>query len=249
MSADARFATLDVDDVDQLVEDKDSKNTKIAIKHSVKILRDYLVAKNQSPQFEALEKEELAKVLALFWANTRRKDGTMYKTKSMQRLKFGIVRHVQEKLGVDINRDPAFLRCNQVYKAVGTDLKRKGFGGVVHSQVVVPEDMQKLYVSGERWFNSETPSGLQNKVWFDLTFHLCRRGQENQRWQTKESYAVQKDGKGFEYVYQSKDEMLKNHRGDDTTVSAGRMYACPGKLHFICEIISEILNPPAIYPI
>ena len=42
----ARFASLSDSDLDQILEDRDSKNTKSVIKLAVKVLNDYLIEKN-----------------------------------------------------------------------------------------------------------------------------------------------------------------------------------------------------------
>ena len=46
-------------------------------------------------------------------------------------------------------------------------------------------------------------------------FHLIRRGRENLRLLTKESFAVQVDAAGKKFVYQVVDELDKNHRAND----------------------------------
>ena len=46
-------------------------------------------------------------------------------------------------------------------------------------------------------------------------FHLIRRGRENLRLLTKESFAVQDDAAGKMFVYQVVDELEKNHRAND----------------------------------
>ena len=42
----ARFASLSDSDLDKILEDRDSKNTKSVIKLAVKVLNDYLIEKN-----------------------------------------------------------------------------------------------------------------------------------------------------------------------------------------------------------
>ena len=42
----ARFTSLSDSDLDQILEDRDSKNTKSVIKLAVKVLNDYLIEKN-----------------------------------------------------------------------------------------------------------------------------------------------------------------------------------------------------------
>ena len=61
-------------------------------------------------------------------------------------------------------------------------------------------------------------------------FHLIRRGRENLRHLTKQTFAVQADATGKKYVYQALDELDKNHRGKyqpDDSPGDGRMYERP----------------------
>ena len=44
--------------------------------------------------------------------------------------------------------------------------------------------------------SSPDPKSLQQVVWFNIMFHLIRRGRENLRLLTKESFAVQIDAAG-----------------------------------------------------
>ena len=80
-------------------------------------------------------------------------------------------------------------------------------------------------------------------------FHLIRRGRENLRLLTKESFAVQVDAAGKTFVYQVVDELDKNHRANDQpddSPGEGRMYErpespyCPVKTF---ELYLSKLNP------
>ncbi|KAJ8309960.1 hypothetical protein KUTeg_011825 [Tegillarca granosa] len=72
-----------------------------------------------------------------------------------------------------------FSCSNAIFKAVIADLKKKGLGSVDHKYPISEEHLRQLYNPWNVAFNIHTPSGLQNKVWFDVMYFLCRRGQEN----------------------------------------------------------------------
>ena len=61
-------------------------------------------------------------------------------------------------------------------------------------------------------------------------YYICRRGRENQRTMTKDTFGIGEDGSGRAYVYQQVDESDKNHQNcaNDDTVGEGRMYSIPG---------------------
>jgi len=48
-----------------------------------------------------------------------------------------------------------------------------------------------------------------------MMYHLIRRGRENLRLNTKQSFAVRVDATARKYVYQEQDELHKNHREND----------------------------------
>ena len=76
-----------------------------------------------------------------------------------------------------------------------------------------------------------TPRGLQEKCLFDIIFFLVRRGRENLREQTKQTFAIAIDSSQRKYVYQAVDELNRNHRESDNpqdSVTDARMYEQPG---------------------
>ena len=68
---------------------------------------------------------------------------------------------------------------------------------------------------------------MQEKVWFDVMFYLCRRGRENLKAMNKSTFFVEKDATGKRFIYQTTGEMDKNHNMSDTsfdTHGEGRIY-------------------------
>ncbi len=210
----ARFGKLSGDQIEKLVDDKDSINTQLAVKQSVRTFRDFLVECKLSANFEDYSVEELCTQLAAFWPNARTKKGELYKKKTLQKLKFGLKKHILKKCNVDIDKGD-FRRSSEVFLASLTDLKKKGKGSVVHKLVISVEDLAKLYSGSNHAFNVDTPAGLFYKTWFEVMFFFCRRGQENLRNMTKRTYSVKSDGQGMRYISQYVDEMDKNHGAED----------------------------------
>lgn len=135
---------------------------------------------------------------------------TNLKVNSLNNIKYGLSKYLKGTCKIDI-QGPEFNDSNEVYKAALTDMKKKGFGFVDHKPAISSEDLKKLYNSESIVFNVDTPWGLQNKVWFDIKFYLCRRGGENLRRMTKETFVIKTDATGREYVFQAIDEVDKNH--------------------------------------
>ena len=96
---------------------------------------------------------------------------------------------------------------NQTFEAAIVGLKRRGLCKVDHHIPISKEDLEKIQSSYNP--SSPDPKSLQQVVWFNIMFHLIRRGRENLRLLTKESLAVQVDAAGKKFVYQVVDELDK----------------------------------------
>ena len=125
-----------------------------------------------------------------------------YKASALRTLRNGLRRHYPEHLGVDIVHDKAFAYSTNVFTASVTDLQRKGLGTINHHIPITKDDMAKLYRGEAIVFDDKAPNGLLNKVWFELMYYLCRRGQENLISMTKKTFEVAVDSTGKRYVYQ-----------------------------------------------
>jgi hypothetical protein len=139
-------------------------------------------------------------------------------------------------MGVDINEDPAFALSKEVYLTVCTKIKKSGLGGTQHYPPISEEDLKVLYNNEHHAFNTDTPVGLQQKVWFEILYYLCHSGRENLREMSQQTFQFGRDASGREYVFQSGDEADRNHGvsdGPNETSGEGRMYqvidnpACP----------------------
>ena len=94
-----------------------------------------------------------------------------------------------------------------LYFAVSQKLKECGKAKVEHHEEIEPEGILKLY-SG---FDISTPSGLLERVWYDLVLQFCRRGSENLRQMTKSTFAVSNDTTRRRFVYEVEDEAEKTN--------------------------------------
>ena len=163
-SAESRFASVSEDEITALLLDKDSVNTKRATKVSVGVLQLYLQEKGQSTDFVSLPVASLNELLKKFYVEARRKDKQPYTKSSLTAIRFGLCRHIKNsRPDVDIINGPEFEEANRVFKAKTVELKRQGKAKVEHKP---PEDLKKLYRS--QTFDMATPTGLQNKVWFEV---------------------------------------------------------------------------------
>ena len=128
---------------------------------------------------------------------------------------FGLQRYFILKRGFNIAADDAFKQSNQVFEAVVVQLKRQGFAKVDHHESIKKEDLAKTYSSYDQ--SSPNPKALLYFVWFNIMYQLIRRGRENRRLHTKQSFAVRVDATGRKYVYQELDELMTKTTGKTMT--------------------------------
>ncbi|XP_021344890.1 uncharacterized protein LOC110444861 [Mizuhopecten yessoensis] len=228
-SANSRFAAVELTDLEKLADKKDSKHTQRSVKRSVSLFREFLDENNKD--FESLDKVTLNEKLRLFYASVRSKKGENLKATTLQSLKYGLSRHLKNKCKIDVITDAHFRTSQEVYKAVVSDLKKKGFGCTRHIKSITEEDLKKLY-NNKTIFNVNTPYGLQKKVWFELMFYLCR-DREVVREMNKSTFAIGTDSNGLQFVYPTKNEhetdLAHHYDGKpDSTVEERKMYARPG---------------------
>ena len=227
MAGPERFASVSLEELATLLEDKDSENTKKATKAAVALFSSYLQEKGQSTDFVSLPPTELCDILKQFYVEARKKDGTQYSKSSLTAVRFGLCRFIKvTRPDVDIINGAEFEGANLVFKAKVVELKKLGMAKVEHKPSISRDDLKKLYQSEA--FNVDNPRGLQNKVWFEVMLFFCRRGRENLRELTKDSFALSEDSSGRKYVFKVKDELTKNRREESEALDGGFMYERQG---------------------
>jgi hypothetical protein len=200
-------------------------STRKANAKSARALQAYLEEKGISTNFEDFQPAELAQHLSEYYFNARTVTGNLYKRSSLENFRHGLNRYLRSppfNKTVDIIKDVEFREANDNFRAALAELKQEGKGDTTHYPHISEADLHKLYSSDELSLN--TPRGLFNKVQFDVRYYFCRRGQENIRSMTKDTFKVTIDSDtGRKYVVKCKDELTKNHRGEDTESFSGFM--------------------------
>ena len=181
-----------------------SENTRLATRYAVRIFREYLSDKAQSPDFETLGKEALCALLRSFYAEARSKSGQLYSKSSLISIRSSLNRYLNEPphcRALDLTKDPELRGANLTLAAVIRRLEAQGAGPVVQKQAITRGDLRALYARGSGCFDGRTPLGLLNKVWFETCMYFCTRGRENQRELREDSFglAVHEDGRKFVY--------------------------------------------------
>ena len=217
----SRFASSTQQEIEKLLEDKDSENTK----RWTKVAKELFYLKEKNIQ-EPHDKKELALVLKSFYVEARKKDGSFYSMGSLKTLRFGLNRHFKAVRGVDIMNEEEFSEANKVFAAKCVQLKKDGHVKVHHKPPIADADLKKLYESGV--FSTDFPKTLLNKVFFEIMLCFCRRGRQNLRRLRKSDFVVKTDSTGTKFVSKVVDELTKNHREDDEAEEGGIVCAVEG---------------------
>lgn len=124
-------------------------------------------------------------------------------------------------------------------------IKAQEQGKVRHHPSISAEEIKKCYQT--KVFGDETPLSLLRVNWFNISLHFCRRGRENHRSLTKESFKIETDANGVEMAVS---KSTKNHQGGlaDKAVDEGdpKMFSSTGKsacsVRYFKKLLA-VLNP------
>ena len=216
----SRFASLNEEDINRILVEKDAARTRKAADQSWRVLLAYCEEKKITFDIKSISKSELNELLKRFYFEVRKPDGGEYRKNSLNCIRFGINRKIKTvHKEWDIIHDVEFNSSCTAFTAEVTELKRKGLAKVEHYPPITEADMKKLYSSGI--FNLENPKNLQWKVFFELLFYLCRRGEENLRTLTKDHFKIKMASDNSRYIEKVIDELDKNHRTNDDNEQGG----------------------------
>jgi hypothetical protein len=213
-----------------LTRGKKLRKYKKATKTAVSVFRQYLQARKISEDDVIRSKQILANVLRKFYAEARKRDGELYCKSSLLGIRFGLQRFYSSSM--DIIKDPEFKEANSVFYAEIAQLKREGKAKTEHKPPINNDDMKKLYESG--LFSQNQPDTLQNKVFFDIMLHFCRRGRQNLRALRKTDFS-EIVPLGVKYVEKVKDKLTKNRRETDEAQETQTMFETRNS---VCPVLS-----------
>ena len=170
-----RFSRLSEEEIQNLIEGKDSENTRKATKNALVTflaywnevkLEDERVKNTES--LENIPKKELNELLANFWPNAKKQNGDSYKKSALMGIRFGPQRHFLLKREFDILSNGEFSKSNQIFEAAIVELKQQGFDKVDHHIPISKEDLEKIQSPYNP--SSPSPKSLQQVVGLILCF-------------------------------------------------------------------------------
>lgn len=183
------------------------------------------------PKPDDLSNEQLRDALHIFYPSIQKKDSSDMKTSTLKGVRAAINPYYKDRRAIDIVSDPLFLEANEMFKGVLMKNKENGLGTVEHKKIMIKTDLDLI----ENHFSKALKNGPDPRLLmecniFHIIYYFARRGRENLRKMTKQTFDIAKDPKnGCLFLYQKLDECDKNHKETDTKPSnEGRMYEIPG---------------------
>ncbi len=170
------------------------------------------------PEWEKLPDDELNDLLRRFFASVRNKEGKEYSKSGMTNLRSALNRHLSlppHSRQINLMRDKTFQKANKVFKGQLRKNKKAGLHKVKHTKSMSAEEIDQCH---DNYFlpNMHTnPLALQHKVFFDVAYHMARRGREGLRDLTRDSFVIKTDPQGKEYAEMTHDEPTKKNQGDE----------------------------------
>ena len=174
----------------------------------------------------------LDKLLARFYVELRKVDGSYYSKISYTGIRAALQRHLQNppwNVCYSILSDGRFLNSNQVLKGVFKTLTEMGECTMSHHKPIEKGDINKLKSTGV--IGTDNTHSLLHLVWLSIALQFGKRGKEGYRLMTKDTFRRGNDDLGSAYYEYAVCESQKNHSGktlSSTNLPQGRMYAQPG---------------------
>ena len=113
-----QFHMLSSDDVEAMLGDRLSSHTKAVISGGKKLFLDYLRVMKQD--LSQVNQDNADEIICGFFLSIRKKDGTVYKTKSLESIQYGVKYFLKQEKNIDnrgqekVPKDRAFLcRCSR----------------------------------------------------------------------------------------------------------------------------------------
>ena len=99
----ARFSCISDEELSQILDGKDSANTKKSTNTLFNVLRSYCVEKSIDFNPETITKNSLNDILLKFYVEVQKADGSLYKKTLFYAIRFAIQRKFKEVRGNDFN--------------------------------------------------------------------------------------------------------------------------------------------------
>ena len=132
------FCELTDQDLSELQDDLDPKNTVKSDAKCERIIIAYLKQIKSTTNYWEYENSELDKILGKFWFAARNQKGDYYSVSSLKHIRYAIKRILFKKNKIDILSHPDFADSRLKFTDACHELKIKGYGSVKHTPEILP---------------------------------------------------------------------------------------------------------------
>ena len=215
-----RFKLLSNQDLLNLADECDSKNTKRSTCTWLNAYRNWAAEREENPKLEEYSPKDLDVVLSRFYGELRKRDGTEYEPDCLRVMQAGLHRYlIEKKYPKSILTDLEFTNSNKTLKGKARQLRRYGKGKRPNaSEPLTPEDEDELWEKGKLGTNN--PVSLVHTMWYINTQHFGQRGQEANASMTMENFQKKTDeASGLQYIEFFEDSTKTRQRSSRVTNS------------------------------
>ena len=216
-------------EIGALVDETIPESTKRSTVWGTNVFKKWQTKRQLNIDFSTISAEELAGHLKKFYAELKKSNGDLYTPSALVGIRAAIHRALVNPpymRNINILDGVEFIAANRVFLAKTKIYTARGNPKPKHKPCISNTDMGKL---GAYFHNhTEDPVKLLEFVWFSLCYYFGRRGREGWRLCTPETFRVETDEDGIEYLTEGITMTSKNHQGgakvDDNDYSDPRLY-------------------------
>ena len=162
----------------ELLEGKDKRNTQKATQGALSQFSQYLAAK-KLPKLQDLTVDNLPEILYNFYPSVKPLKSNNYSVQTLKCLRSGLNRYFCKEKGFNITKDSQFVRANEMFQVVLVKSKKQGLGVKRSTPAISEIDLKRIseYFIHDH-VNNPNPKKLQQQMIFYIIYFFCRRGRE-----------------------------------------------------------------------
>ena len=243
------FPTLSDEDLEELKRIETSaipKGTQDQTNRHCKMFREFLRKKGLCVNFEIVPDSVLNDYLRLFYANLRTRDDKLYSPSSLVCVRASLQRHLTSASTdriVNILNGDSFKRANAVLRGMVAKYLQSGQAKPKCFQSISEADLKRI----SQYFDRSSHKKIQEEVIFNTLYHFGMRGREHLKALEKDTFLVDTDEDGREFVtiqkvLKSKNVKASLSRREFTDVKQSRMYSSDDKDKCPVEVFKTYLQ-------
>lgn len=226
-------------EIEELLDDVENQSIPKTTKQQMKLhsenFRKFLRVKSLDTKFEKVPASILNKYLRYFYCELRTTDGKYYAPASLICIRAAIQRHLSSaevKSTYNIISGDEFKGANCMLKAMISKYLSSPDKKKPEEMYPPIEDQDMIKI--RTYFNRSSSKILQEEVAFNTLYYFGLRGRETLRFLEKDSFSIECDSEGREFIRLVGDRLSKNCKAslkpaDFENAKRVRCYALPEK--------------------